>query len=59
MSTSQNMIECDVMKSHATLIGFLSILVSKRSFIRNLSFGALRIKFCNVIHSCEDNIMTL
>ena len=42
MSTSQDMIECDVMKSHATFIGFLSILVSKRSFIRNLSFKSFK-----------------
>ena len=36
MSTSQKMIECDVMEKHATLIDFF--VHSKRSFIRMLSF---------------------
>ena len=38
MSTSQKMIECDVMEKHVTLIGFHS----KRSFIRNLSIKSFK-----------------
>ena len=48
MSTSQKMIECDVMETHATLIGFLSIqnVVLYETFL----LRALKIKFLNVIH---------
>ena len=48
MSTSQKMIECDVMEKHATLTGFLSIqnVVVNETFLSR----ALIIKFLNVIH---------
>ena len=54
MSTSQKMIECDVMEKHATLIEFLSIqnVVLYETFLSR----ALKIKFLNVIHICENNI---
>ena len=53
MSTSKKMIECDVMKKHATLIGFLSIqnVVLYETFLSR----AFRIN----PYLYEDNIMTL